>query len=301
MRARPAVLAPPSLLHPSRRPFAAVALRRLRSLRGRLRAESTKEAGACRTLLSQYGEVRAAADLELDGGATAEPAADAKADADADAGGRDGGFRLSLVVGSAASGYRDGERATAQLSEPSAAAVLPSGELVFAERGNSSVRQLASTRDAKLDTVVGHKGGGPLRDGSCQAARLSAPRGLCVCRDGALVVCDTGNDALRCIRPERMQAVSTLVAGLDAPTAVVQLAGDELLIADTGAHASCAKFTRCPTMFSEPPDTTDICAEQISNRLKFGRSKVNAGGVRQARLGGTGGAARSAGRAEHLC
>lgn len=141
----------------------------------------------------------------------------------------------------------DGGPATqARFTTPGALAVAHDGAVLVADTGNHRIRRVGP--DGIVRTIAGtgegfHGDGGPATE-----ADLSAPEGVAVMPDGAILVADTGNHRVRRIAPD---GTITTVAGsgavgaggdggpataaeLSAPVAVTAAPGGGFLIADAG-------------------------------------------------------------------
>ena len=119
------------------------------------------------------------------------------------------------MAGTGQAGYGgDGGPATAALLDfVHSVAVLPSGGFVLADTRNDSVRAVAP--DGTIRTIAGLGSAGFAGDGGpATAARLWAPHGVAVRKDGAILVADTDNNRVRLIAPDG--TIST-VAGTGTP------------------------------------------------------------------------------------
>ncbi|WEK55431.1 MAG: stalk domain-containing protein [Candidatus Cohnella colombiensis] len=146
--------------------------------------------------------------------------------------------------------FMDGPIASAKFNEPSGLALDAKGNLYVSDRGNQRIRYI----DFKAGTVSTVVGGGELEeqqayvagdyvDGDAKSARLNAPEGIAVTADGALVIADSLNHAIRIVKDGK---VSTLAGGSDVghadgvssaalfnhPTDVTILADGRLVIVD---------------------------------------------------------------------
>ena len=109
-------------------------------------------------------------------------------------------------------GFVDGRGLQARFNGPSAIAAAPDGSLYVCDSRNHRLRRV--TPDGATTTVAGS---GPVdclpggfADGPADGARLFNPSGVCVGRDGAIYLADTGNHRIRILRSGR---VSTLAGG----------------------------------------------------------------------------------------
>jgi hypothetical protein len=109
---------------------------------------------------------------------------------------------VTTVAGTAGiAGSDDGPGLLAHLNTPSGIDVNAAGEVFIADTGNSTIRML--TTDGMLVTIAGKPGQGGYADGDPAEARFAGPVGLRVSPDGALLVADTSNNAIRAIRQAR--------------------------------------------------------------------------------------------------
>ncbi|MBL0275016.1 MAG: fibronectin type III domain-containing protein [Anaeromyxobacter sp.] len=159
---------------------------------------------------------------------------------------------IRTAVGTGVPGFSGdgGPAEAAQLNLPRAAAMAPDGSLYLADSGNHRVRRVSP--GGLIETVAGtgvaaYGGDG----GSGRSATLSTPSGLAIGPDGSVLIADTGNQAVRRLRPD---GVLVTVAGgngrgldgdggpatlarLDGPQGVAVASDGTLFIADTGNHA----------------------------------------------------------------
>ncbi len=153
--------------------------------------------------------------------------------------------------GAAGSRAGDGLAATdpsVRLNAPRGVAVLPGGGFLIADTGNNVIREVDAS--GTITTVAGTGAAGSGGDGDAPTgASLTAPEGVTVLADGSYLIADTGNDEIRRVDGGIIRTVvGNALAGagfagdggdaggarLDAPGAVVALAGGGYLIADTG-------------------------------------------------------------------
>jgi sugar lactone lactonase YvrE len=116
--------------------------------------------------------------------------------------GRDG--TVTIVAGDGTAGFRDGPAGQAQFNGPIGVAVDPTGNIYVADTYNDRIRQISP--DGQVKTVAGGNAPG-FADGTGGGAAFDTPCGLAIAPDGALLIADTGNDAIR--RMSRDGAVTT--------------------------------------------------------------------------------------------
>lgn len=126
------------------------------------------------------------------------------------------------------------------LNTPSAIAFLPSGDLIVADTGSHTIKQVASSGEvsivAGIENVVGSE------DGSAHAATFNGPIGLAVNGDGTIYVADSYNDRIRVIRDGTVSTLSGNGRGFaDGPSSFAKFDTplglavwhDKLLVADS--------------------------------------------------------------------
>ena len=117
--------------------------------------------------------------------------------------GRDG--TVTTIAGDGTAGFRDGPADHAQFNGPIGVAVDATGTVYVADTYNDRIRLI--TQDGQVTTLAGGAAPG-FADGKGAGAAFDTPCGLAIAPDGALLVADTGNDAVR--RLARDGAVTTL-------------------------------------------------------------------------------------------
>lgn len=107
-------------------------------------------------------------------------------------------------------GFLDGASTAARFNTPIDAVVDNNGNVFVADAGNSAIRKISP--DGTVTTLVG---GGPsqnaLVDGVWPNVRLNRPAGICIDRNGMLLVADRYNNAIRKIDPQTGK--TTTIAG----------------------------------------------------------------------------------------
>ena len=112
---------------------------------------------------------------------------------------------VTIVAGDGTAGYRDGPAAQARFNGPIGVAVDDKGNVYVADSYNDRIRLI--TADGQVRTLAGQDAPG-FADGPGALAAFDMPTGIALDRHGAVLVADTGNDAVRKIEPDGR--VSTL-------------------------------------------------------------------------------------------
>jgi serine/threonine-protein kinase len=121
---------------------------------------------------------------------------------------------VTTLAGDGMGAFIDGAGAGASFNRPAGVAIDGGGALLVADAGNHRIRILAPTTGA-VSTLAGG-GGAALADGVGTACAFDTPSGIAVDANGAVLVADTGNNALRKIIVPGGgggAAVSTLAGG----------------------------------------------------------------------------------------
>ncbi len=106
--------------------------------------------------------------------------------------GRDGS--VTTLAGDGTAGFRDGQAGQAQFNGPVGVAVDAAGDVYVADTYNDRIRLI--TPDGQVKTVAGGAAPG-FADGKGAQAAFDTPCGLALDPTGALLIADTGNDAIR--------------------------------------------------------------------------------------------------------
>ena len=117
---------------------------------------------------------------------------------------------VTTVAGSGSPGYLDGVGRAAQFNGPVGIAVDDAGIVYVADTYNDRIRRIAP--DGTVTTLAGNGKPG-LLDGALPDAGFDTPSALAAGRDGTLYVADTGNHAVRRIKPDG--TVDTLAIPLE--------------------------------------------------------------------------------------
>lgn len=148
--------------------------------------------------------------------------------------------------------FLDGPIASAKFNEPSGLAVDAKDNLYVSDRGNQRIRYVDFAA-GQVSTVAG--GGsydgsnayfvqGDYADGAAAESRFNSPEGLAVTEDGAIVIADSLNHAVRLLQDGRVTTIAgvptepgstngvTAFAQFNRPTDVVALADGRLAIVD---------------------------------------------------------------------
>ncbi len=109
------------------------------------------------------------------------------------------GGAVTTLAGNGSPGYADGIGRAAQFNGPVGIAVDDAGILYVADTYNDRIRRIA--QDGTVTTLAG-TGKPNLFDGPGTAAAFDTPSALAVDHDGNLYIADTGNNAVRRLRPD---------------------------------------------------------------------------------------------------
>jgi len=105
----------------------------------------------------------------------------------------------STWVGSAGSGYADGNASVAKIKDPQGIAFDELGNLLLADYGNSVIRKITSA--GVVSTVAGTQGEYDIVDGTGSTARFQKPLGLAFDNDGVLYISDYNGSNIRKMTP----------------------------------------------------------------------------------------------------
>jgi sugar lactone lactonase YvrE len=117
---------------------------------------------------------------------------------------------VSTLSGGDTYAYQDGPIGTSLLARPWKPVADASGNVYLAEHGNGQVRKI--TPDG-ITTHVAGTGDSGLVDGAARSARFATPHGLAFAPDGALIVADSGNSAIRRIKDGTVSTLAGSPAG----------------------------------------------------------------------------------------
>ena len=124
---------------------------------------------------------------------------------------------VSTLAGMAGSpGATDGAAGMARFDTPSALAMTPDGTVFISDTGNHTIRRMDPA--GRVFTLTGMAGTSGAIDGGPTVARFNSPLGLAIARDGALLVADSGNHAIR--RIDSKGTASTFAGNLEGWGAV---------------------------------------------------------------------------------
>lgn len=111
---------------------------------------------------------------------------------------------ISTVAGTGKAGFAgdQGPAIAAQLNSPRGVSVDTQGNLFIADTGNQRVRELAA-RNGIITTIAGNGSKGYSGDGGPSArAQLNKPYAIAIDAAGNLYIADSGNGAVRKVRPD---------------------------------------------------------------------------------------------------
>eukprot|EP00004_Rigifila_ramosa_P001109 TRINITY_DN1107_c0_g1_i3.p1 TRINITY_DN1107_c0_g1~~TRINITY_DN1107_c0_g1_i3.p1 ORF type:complete len:6204 (+),score=1430.96 TRINITY_DN1107_c0_g1_i3:1580-18613(+) len=153
-------------------------------------------------------------------------------------------YRVHTSAGiSGVRGFEDGSLSVATFNNPYCIVELPNGDFLVTESLNNSIRVISVAGIVR--TIIGRAGSGYV-DGDVETARLNRPRGMCVYRDGSILIADTGNNCIRRLAPN-LRTITTI-------------AGSENFGFRDGVGAA-AQF-RMPTALALHPDGSVIVADR---------------------------------------
>jgi sugar lactone lactonase YvrE len=105
---------------------------------------------------------------------------------------------VTTLAGTGVPGYRDGPASSAQFDGPIGVAVDAKGNVYVADSYNDRIRLI--TPDGEVRTLAG-QGQPGFADGAGVTAAFDTPTGIALDHEGAILVADTGNDAIRKVTP----------------------------------------------------------------------------------------------------
>ncbi|MDB5708133.1 MAG: gluconolaconase [Sphingomonas bacterium] len=106
---------------------------------------------------------------------------------------------VTTLAGDGTPAFRDGPAAQARFNGPIGVAADDKGNVYVADSYNDRIRLI--TPDGQVRTLAGGDAPG-FADGTGAAAAFDTPTALALDRHGALLVADTGNDAIRKVAPD---------------------------------------------------------------------------------------------------
>lgn len=107
-------------------------------------------------------------------------------------------IEVSNHAGSGIQGFKDGPASTAQIDGPNGLTVDKYDNVYFSDMGNHKVRKIAK---GYVTTLAG-SGIPGLQDGKGEEASFNGPTGLCVDKQGNIIVADYYNHCIRKISPD---------------------------------------------------------------------------------------------------
>lgn len=152
---------------------------------------------------------------------------------------------VSTLAGDGTAGSADGQGAAARFNGPVGVAVDRAGMVYVSDTYNDRIRKI--TPDGVVSTLAGSKYNG-LADGPAAEARFDLPTGLLATPDGALLIADTGNDAIRRLGPDGMVTTIAVapeddrVSLLRAPVSLARTHDGYLYLASQ-SHGRIAQIT----------------------------------------------------------
>lgn len=173
---------------------------------------------------------------------------------------------VGMWAGTTVEGLRDGPLAEAWLAQPSGLSASPDGtRLWVADSETSALRWVAS---GQLHTAVGE---GLFdfgyADGPADQALFQHPLGVAALPDGAVLVADTYNGA---VRRYHDRTVSTVATGLAEPSDLVVRPDGEVLVVESAGH----RISRLPSGGAGPAAGTGAAAPAGPRRMRDRKSVV---------------------------
>jgi outer membrane protein OmpA-like peptidoglycan-associated protein/sugar lactone lactonase YvrE len=107
-------------------------------------------------------------------------------------------IEVSNHAGSGIQGFKDGPASTAQIDAPNGLTVDSYDNVYFSDMGNHRVRKITK---GYVTTLAGSNTSG-LQDGKGEDAKFNGPTGLCVDKQGNIIVADYYNHCIRKISPD---------------------------------------------------------------------------------------------------
>ena len=119
-------------------------------------------------------------------------------------------YTFTTIAGELEGGYTNGPNGQARFNSPEGVAVDSTGNLYVADKNNNVIRKMTQVgTDWVVMPLAGQPGTGAWADAPTgSGARFNGPRGVAVDPQGNVYVADSGNNAIRLIKPSG--AVSTL-------------------------------------------------------------------------------------------
>jgi uncharacterized delta-60 repeat protein len=156
---------------------------------------------------------------------------------------------VTLVAGIAGtSGFQDETGALASFNTPTGIAVDSNGNIFVSDSRNHTIRKM--TPGGVVTTFAGTAGVIGSNNGTGAAAEFNTPMGLAIDSDDNLYVADSGNNAIRIIKPTGEVAIFAGLPGapgkvdgaiekalFNAPVGVEVLANDDVLVVERLNHA----------------------------------------------------------------
>ena len=103
--------------------------------------------------------------------------------------------RVVTVAGTIEEGYSDGPGHEARFKNPLEMTLTADGSLLVADYGNHCIRQI--DQYGIVSGYAGCPGKTGRTDGPKSSALFNGPMGLCITRDGSVIVGDSGSNVIR--------------------------------------------------------------------------------------------------------
>ena len=147
-----------------------------------------------------------------------------------------GGEVHTLAGGPDKQGHKDGPATEAGFDSPHGVAVSADGQIVVADAASHTIRLFESTDDGyQVTTIAGVPGESGYQDGPAGQALFNSPHGVLWDADGAVLVVDIGNAAIRLVKDGEVTTLATAATSkIVMPIDMMPAEDGSYLIADAG-------------------------------------------------------------------
>lgn len=142
----------------------------------------------------------------------------------------------TLAGGPDKQGHKDGPATEAGFDSPHGVAVSADGQIVVADAASHTIRLFESTDDGyEVTTIAGVPGESGYQDGPASDALFNSPHGVLWDADGAVLVVDIGNAAIRLVKDGEVTTLATAATSkIVMPIDMMPAEDGSYLIADAG-------------------------------------------------------------------